>query len=130
MLFLLNDEDGRVLLIAESGSKAEADAFGRSHLPEFCGESIEIDPGSYTDAVEFWGVRTVRLVHMVLNSQPTKHRQPPSGKISFTWVHGPELPQDVVEDNLLTAEDHRDLTLDHITRTSEFIGQIRIVKKA
>ena len=130
MLFLLNDQDGRALLIAESGSKAEADAFGRNHLPEFCGDSVEIDPVSYTDAVEFWGVRTVRLVHMVLNPQHTNQSRPPSGKISFTWVRGPELPQDVVEDNLLTAEDHRDLTLDHIARTSEFIGQIRIVKKA
>ena len=130
MLFLLTDEEGRALLIAESGSKAEADAFGRNHLPEFCGDSLEIDPETYTDAVEFWGVRTVRLVDMVLNPDyKNKQRRPPSGNISFTWVRGPELPQDVVEDDLLTAEDHRDLTLDHIGRTSELIGHIRIVKK-
>ena len=130
MLFLLTDEEGRALLIAESGSKAEADRFGRNHVPEFCGDSLEIDPESYTDAVEFWGVRTVRLVHMSLNTSPHKDRCAPSGTISFTWVRGLELPQDVVDDDLLTAEDHRDLALDHIARTSDLIGQIRIVRRA
>lgn len=130
MLFLLTDEEGRALLIAESGSKAEADMFGRSHVPEFCGDSLEIDPDSYTDAVEFWGVRTVRLVHMLLNPSQHKDRRMPSGTISFTWVRGLELPEDVVDDDLLTAEDHRHLAVDHITRTSDLIGQIRIVKKA
>lgn len=130
MLFLLTDEEGRAILFAETGSKAEADRFGRTCLPEFCGESVEIDPDTYTDAVEFWGVRTVRLVQMALDPKQKKERRPPSAKISFTWVRGPELPQEVLEDDLLTAEDHRDLTLDHIARTSDFIAQIRIVKKA
>jgi hypothetical protein len=130
MLFLLTDEEGRALLIAESGSKAEADAFGRNHLPEFCGESLEIDPETYTEAVEFWDVRTVRLVDMVVNpDHRNERRYPLAGNISFTWVRGPELPQDVIEDDLLTAEDHRDLTRDHIARTSDLIGRIRIVKK-
>jgi hypothetical protein len=132
MLFLLTDDAGHALLIAESGSKAEADTFGRNHLPEFCGESVELDPRSYTEAVEFWGVRTVRLAQMVMNlsPKPSREKRPPAGKISFIWVRGPELPQDVVEEDLLTAEDHRDLTLDHITRTSDVIAQIRIVKRA
>lgn len=130
MLFLLTDEQGRALLIADTASKAEADRFGRNHLPQFCGESVEIDPDTYTDAVEFWGVRTVRLVQMAVDPNQKKERRPPSAKISFTWVRGPELPQDVLGDDLLTVEDHRDLTLDHMARTSDFIAQIRIVKKA
>jgi hypothetical protein len=130
MLFLLSDEAGHALLIAESGSKAEADSFGRNHLPEFCGESIEIDPGSYTHAAEFWGVRTVRLLQMLLDPRRTGEGRLPSGKISFVFAKGLELPEEVVADDFLTPEDHRDLTLDHIARTSDFIGQIRIVKRA
>jgi hypothetical protein len=67
---------------------------------------------------------------MSLNLSQQKDRRAPSGTISFTWVRGLELPEDVVDDDVLTAEDHRDLALDHIARTSDLIGQIRIVKKA
>lgn len=129
MLFLLTDDTGQALLIAESGSKAEADAFGRNHLPEFSGEAVEIDPETYEQAMESWGIRTVRLLHMQL-SPSLRQQKRPDATASFIWVQGPELPQDVVEDDLLTPEDHRDLTLDHIARTSEFIGQIRIVRRA
>ena len=129
MLFLLTDEAGRALLIAESHSKDEADQFGRSHLPEYW-DSIEIDARTYTQAAEFWGVRTVRLVQMVLNPDQSAKRHPPSVKMSFIWVRGPELPEDVIADDVLTAEDHRDLTLDHITRTADFVCQLQIIKRA
>jgi hypothetical protein len=46
------------------------------------------------------------------------------------WIRGPQLPPDVEEDALLTAEDHRDLTLDHIARTSELVATIEILKWA
>jgi hypothetical protein len=46
------------------------------------------------------------------------------------WVRGPQLPDDVEDDGLLTAEDHRDLTLDHIARTSELVARIEILKWA
>jgi hypothetical protein len=43
------------------------------------------------------------------------------------WVRGPQLPEDVEQD-VLTAEDHRDLTLDHISRTSDLVARIEILK--
>lgn len=46
------------------------------------------------------------------------------------WIRGPQLPVDVEEDGMLTAEDHRDLTLDHIARTSELVATIEILKWA
>lgn len=46
--------------------------------------------------------------------------------IRHLWVRGPQLPDEVVDDDLLTPDDHRDLTLDHIERTSELIGRIEI----
>jgi hypothetical protein len=45
------------------------------------------------------------------------------------WVRGPKLPEDVENDGLLTPEDLRDLTLDHIACTSHFIGHIEISKR-
>ncbi len=98
-------------MITECGSKAEADTFGRNRFPEFCGESIEIDPDSRADAEEFWGVRCIRL-----SRTHAKH----------VWVPGPELPEDVEADGLLTSEDRAALTLDHITRTSDLIGRFQI----
>jgi hypothetical protein len=41
-------------------------------------------------------------------------------------VRGPLLPEDVVDDDLLTPEDHRELTLDHIHRTSDCVGRLEI----
>jgi hypothetical protein len=46
------------------------------------------------------------------------------------WVRGPQLPDDVDQDGLLTAEDHRDLTLEHISRTSDVVARIEILKWA
>jgi hypothetical protein len=46
------------------------------------------------------------------------------------WVRGPQLPGDIEEDGLLTAEDHRDLTLEHISRTSDVVARIEILKWA
>jgi hypothetical protein len=46
--------------------------------------------------------------------------------MTHLWVRGPELPEDVVADDLLTPEDHRDLTLDHIERTSDCVGRLEI----
>jgi hypothetical protein len=131
VLYLLKDDQGRALLIAQTSEKAEADTFGRNHLPEFCGDSEEIDPDSRAEAEEFWGVRTVRLVNVVLD--PDAQRRPgkaPRATVTHLWVRGPRLPDDVEEDDLLTPEDRRDLTLDHIARTSQLVGRIQIMKWA
>jgi hypothetical protein len=121
--------------MAQASSKAEADAFGRTHLPEFCGESMEIDMESRDEAEDFWGVRTVRIMQVPLDRAQRGARRkirPAEPPVTFThiWVRGPELPQDVVEDDLLTPEDHRDLTLDHIARTSDIVAQLEICKWA
>lgn len=50
--------------------------------------------------------------------------------LSHIWLRGPELPEDVVADGLLTAEDQRDLLLDHIARTCEVVVQFQILKRA
>ena len=128
MLFLLTDQEGRALLIAETGTKDEADRFGRNHLPEYR-DSIEIDFRSDTQAAEFWGVRTVKLVQMVLNPDQPAECRGSSVKMSFTWVRGPALPEDVVADDLLTPDNLRDLTLDHIARLSDFMCKLEIVKR-
>ena len=140
MLFLLKDHEGRALLMAQTASKAEADRFGRTHLPDFCGDSIEIDIASRAEAEEFWGVRTVRLVSVRLDPEasiskpatavldrPAAHRVRP---LSIIWIRRPRLPKEVEESGLLTQEDYRDLTLDHITRTSDLVGRIEIFKRA
>jgi hypothetical protein len=122
LLFLLRDDQGRALLIAQAGSKNEADAFGRSWLPDFSGESIEIELASRADAEEFWGVRTVR-VGLV---------KPHPGTVAITqiWVRGPKLPEDVEAAGLLTPEDRRDLTLDHIARTSDVVAHLEIRRRS
>ena len=132
VLFLLKNDEGRGLLIAQSGSKDQADRFGREYLPEFCGESIEIESESQAGAEEFWGVRTVRLVNVLLDPTRKPRRDKmakrPAALNTITWVYGPELPSDVEEDGLLTIEDRRDLTLDHMARASTLIVQLQITK--
>jgi hypothetical protein len=141
LLFLLKDHQGQALLIAQAATQAEADAFGRNHLPEFCGESVEIDAQSQNEAEEFWGVRSVRVVNVLLDvtrtatavqeSRPsTRRASSPVAVWTHIFVHGLELPEEVEADDLLTAEDRRDLALDHIARTCELIGQIEIRKWA
>jgi hypothetical protein len=53
-----------------------------------------------------------------------------SEDITHIWIRGPELPEDVEADGLLTAEDLRDLTLDHIARTCETVVHFHIVKRS
>jgi hypothetical protein len=135
LLFLLKDRQGQPLLIAQAGSKAEADAFGRAHLPDFCGESVEIAMGPRAESEDFWGVRTVRIVQGLLdtgNRSQVRKRGRRQSPVTFTqiWIRGPRLPQDVIDDNLLTPEDHRDLTLDHIARTSDVVAHLEICKWA
>jgi hypothetical protein len=141
LLFLLKDDQGRALLIAEAASQAEANAFGRNHLPEFNGNSIEIDEASQEAAEEFWRVRTVRVLNMLVEgTRPAtavaerSARKPPARRPVAVWtgvvVHGLELPEEVESDDLLTSEDRRDLALDHIARTCEFIVQIEIHKSS
>src|SRR3954454_12007341 len=51
-------------------------------------------------------------------------------KVAFalqrTWVRGPEVPADLLGEDFLTPEDHRDITLDHIERTSDVISKVEI----
>ncbi|HET8548908.1 MAG TPA: hypothetical protein VFL57_12920, partial [Bryobacteraceae bacterium] len=103
VLFWLKDYQGH-LIIARTCSKENANAFGQTQPPEFCPESTELDETSRQEAGELWG-----------------------GLAKHTWVSGPALPGDVEAGGLLTVEDHRDLTLDHIERTSAVIGQVTIV---
>jgi hypothetical protein len=46
--------------------------------------------------------------------------------IRHLWVRGPQLPEEVVTDDVLTPDDHQALTLDHIERTSDVIAHIHI----
>ena len=50
--------------------------------------------------------------------------------IKHLWVRGPQLPEEVIADDMLTPEDHQALTLDHIERTSSLIGKIEIRMRA
>jgi len=50
--------------------------------------------------------------------------------MKLTFVLGPELPEEVEADDLLTIEDHRDLTLDHIERVCDFFWKIEIRKSS
>lgn len=115
-----------------ASTKAEADNFGRTHLPEFCGDSVEIDLASRAEAEQFWGVRTVRVVNLELDpsAKPRTAIAVAERELTATtiWVQGPELPEEVVADDLLTPEDHRDLTLDHIARTCEVVVRVQIRK--
>jgi hypothetical protein len=137
LLFLLKDVQGQALLIAQAATQAEADAFGRNQLPKFCGESIEIDDASKAEAEEFWGVRTVRVLNVKLESTQTvtavAERRPasrpgrsPVAILTKIVVRGLELPEEVEEDDCLTPEDRRELALDHISRTSDLIAKIEI----
>ena len=133
VLYLLNDTAGQGLVIAQATSKAEADAFGRNYLPEFCGESIEVDAETPAEAEKVWGVRTVQLEELAIetsvgHNKGKRHSKQMAQPILFVW--GPELPEDVESDNLLTAEDRRDLTLDHIARTSDFVVHLEIRKRS
>jgi hypothetical protein len=136
LLFLLKDGQGQPLLLAQAGSQAEADNFGRNHLPEFCGESVELDVERRAEAAQILGVRSVKVVQVLLDPerQPSKSKslRRSASPITYTqiWVRGPELPQNVVDDDLLTTEDHRDLTLDHIARTSDVVAHLEICKWA
>ena len=120
MLFLLKDAEGRALLMAETRSKAEADQFGRAHLPNFCGESLEVDLSSREDAEEFWGVRTVRLLHIAAGPEPRRVGRPAATSVHL-WVREPGSTGVAVD------EDCRDVALDHIARTSDLVGEIEIV---
>lgn len=49
--------------------------------------------------------------------------------VTRIWVQGPEiLPAEVVDADVLSQEDIRDLTLDHMARTCEIIFQVEISK--
>lgn len=137
MLFLLTDEKGRALLIAAADNKTQADSFGHNHLPQFCGDSIEIDATCLQDAEEFWNVRTVRLVNKRLDPERRATRtavMEPKRPVSFTirhcWIQGPELPPEILDETMLPAEDRSALAIDHIERTSQFVTKIEIVKWA
>jgi hypothetical protein len=132
VLFLLKDDQGRPLAIADANTKDEADRFGRNHLAGFSGDSIEIEMSRPADAepTEEPDVRVVRVA--VDGSNRTGMRTSTSSVVGMTQilVLGPELPEEVEEAGLLTPEDHRDLTLDHIARTSALVAQIEIIKWA
>lgn len=129
MLFLLTNDQGRALLMAQTTSQAEADTFGRNHLPDFCGESVEIDMASRMEAEEFWDVRTVRLVNVRLDADAVVERcYTPAGTVKKLWVRSPELPEEVESAGLLTEEDRAAITLDHIARTSDLVGRLEIFK--
>jgi hypothetical protein len=132
LLFLLKDVQGQALLMAEAASKAEADKYGRTHVPDFCGESIEIDTARFTEAEQFRGLRKVRVVKLAGSKNQSRTRTTtaaPTRTIQHILVWGPKLPEEVEEADLLTPEDHRDLTLDHIARTSTVVAHIEIIKR-
>ena len=124
MLFLLRDREGKALMIAEAESKADADAFGQANVPQFSGECLELDCRNCTEAEQLWGVLTV----LVPPAAATARK--PAFVITQVWVRGLELPEEVEQDDVLTPEDRRDLALDHIARTSSFIGRVEIRKWA
>ena len=137
MLFLLKNDGGKALLIAQAASKEEADEYGRVHVPQFCGDSVELEAESLAEAEEFWGVRTVQVADAgaqsgttVVKTKVKKKTLKPVLTTSVIVVHGLELPEEVEEDDLLTPEDRRDLALDHIARTSRFVGRLEIRKWA
>jgi hypothetical protein len=124
MLFLLKDGKGKAIVMAQATTKEDADMFGRRFVPQFCGDSVEIEDESRSQAEEFWGVRTVRVPIKL------KKKAKPVATITRVWVRGLELPAEVKEDNLLTEEDLRDLTLDHIARLCPTVIQLEIRKSA
>ena len=137
MLFLLKNQRGKALLIAQATSKLEADEYGRVHVPEFCGESVELESESRSHAEDFWGVRTVQVSEAggqsgstVVKTKVKRRALKPVLATSLIVVHGLELPEEVEEDDLLTPEDRRDLALDHIARTSRHVVRLEIRKWA
>ena len=58
--------------------------------------------------------------------EPTDRRIRLIGTMRYIWVRGPETADGAEE---LTPEDQWDLTLEHIGRTSDVVGTVRIVKK-
>lgn len=135
MLFLLRNHRGTAILIAHAPNKVEADEYGRAHVPDFCGESLELELESRTHAEEFWGVRTVEVsgrqsgATAVKTVKAAKQRSP-LFTMTHVWVRGLELPDGLLDEDFLTDEDRRDLALDHIARTSDFVGRIEIRKSA
>ena len=125
MLFLLKDASGKAIVMAQATSKADADSFGHRFVPEFCGEAVEIESSSRSQAEKLWGVHTVR-VPIKLKQQSKK----PVATITRVWVRGLELPPELQEENFLTEEDLRDLTLDHIARECSTVIQLEIRKSA
>jgi hypothetical protein len=128
VLFLLKNHHGEAVLLAQAATKADADEYGRTHIEDFCGESVQVDAG----ANETRSLKTVRVsgaqgaVAVKAKAAPRKS----AFTITHVWVRGLELPEEVVEDDLLTPEDHRDLALDHIARTSDYVVQFEIRKRA
>jgi hypothetical protein len=53
MLFLLKDGQGRPSLWP-GNQQEDADMFGRRFVPQFCGESVELEDESRSQAEEFW----------------------------------------------------------------------------
>lgn len=67
MIFLLKDEHGHALVIAEAATKEEADRFGFRNFPTYCGRSVELDPESRREAELFWSVPSVRVAYQILD---------------------------------------------------------------
>ncbi|HYP06479.1 MAG TPA: hypothetical protein VER03_09660 [Bryobacteraceae bacterium] len=136
MLYLLRDQRGNALVIVQAANKAEANEYGRAHFPDFSGESLELDSDSRARAEEFQGLRTVQAAGGESGSTAVKAKKARAGSKSpaFTMtqvlVLGLEYPEGLIEDDVLTPEDRRDLALDHIARTSKFVGHIEIRKWA
>jgi hypothetical protein len=99
--------------------------FNNDNGPEFRGDSIEIDMVKRAECAPTWRMRMVRV------AGPAKRSR---GAMPITvtqmWVRGPQLPEEVESADLLTPEDHRDLTLDHIARTSDVVAHLEIRKLA
>lgn len=137
MLFLLKDQRGEALVIAQAASKAEADDFGRAHVPGFCGESLELKAESSSQAEEFWGVRTLQVPSTgaqcgttVVKMKVKAKTKAPDLTTTHVWVQGLELPEELMEEDFLTPEDHRDIALDHIERTCQFVVSFQVRKWA
>lgn len=46
-------------------------------------------------------------------------------------ILGPRMvPQDILDEGLLTKCEHRDIALEHITRTAEAVFHLQIVKRS
>lgn len=115
--------------MAQASNREEADQFGRTYLPEFSGNIIEVDPDVHADAEEFWGVETIRVMREVLNPSLSRARETqkqPTMLPLTSWVAGLELPEEVESADLLTADDRKALALDHIERVCKFVGKIEI----